>query len=244
MHDIVACQENYLVTLAPRLYLGIWHIAFIAPARQIMPYAHLHHLSCSVAIARQHFWEMTGFNMSYAILKSKKGQDFMKECKAAGKLVHVWNLNETHQYFLDVLNWGLDGCTTDSPSLLYQMRQIYHHDNQALVKAVPWHTSIYRFWFLRNQARLDIKWHTKMLLTVLHPIQQHTNTLMDSTLTRQSSILPPPDYSSSPPSGSTTPILIEITGDEKDAELIQTMVEVREVLEQTNALVMIPTSVK
>lgn len=119
MHQYISAQENYLETLAPRLILGVWHTAFIEPAARILPYCQLHHLSCSTEIARSHFFELEGFNFSYAILKTKKGQAFLKDAMAAGKKILVWNLTETHEYFLDVLEWGLYGSSTFVPLVFY-----------------------------------------------------------------------------------------------------------------------------
>lgn len=89
MHKVIAAYPDYLETLAPRLILGIRHAAFIEPAKRILPYCHLHHLGCNTAIARDHFYELDGFNLSYAVLSSPKGQAFLKDATAAGKKVSV-----------------------------------------------------------------------------------------------------------------------------------------------------------
>jgi hypothetical protein len=63
-----------------------------------MPYARMTHLGGSPAIARKHFWACSGFSLFYSALKSVEGQAFLKECKAAGKLVICWTANEIREF--------------------------------------------------------------------------------------------------------------------------------------------------
>lgn len=178
MHKVISSHPDYLKTLAPRLILGIWHAAFIEPAKRILPYCHLHHLGCNTSIARDHFYELDGFNLSYAVLSSPKGQAFLKDAQAAGKKVSVWNLTEHDDYWLEVLQWKLDMCTTDHPGEFHQFREIFQQDASALVRKRPLWKKLYRSWSLKKEAEADVKWHSSIMRDIVHAP-------MDSTLAVQ-----------------------------------------------------------
>ena len=95
VHAIISRQPDYLTTLAPRLVISVWHPAFLRAASIIMPYAQFAHLGCVPQLARELCWQSCSyFMMSYACLQTDEGQRFIKDCKAAGKKVGVWTVND------------------------------------------------------------------------------------------------------------------------------------------------------
>ncbi|KAF5321274.1 hypothetical protein D9619_000550 [Psilocybe cf. subviscida] len=113
MHEVISAQPAWETALAPRILLGLWHPAFLAPAKRWLSYCRRAHIGCSVAIARRWFWEdCEAFSMAFQSLATLDGARFRKECKAAGKKVMVWTVNEPIE-MMEAARWEVDAILTD-----------------------------------------------------------------------------------------------------------------------------------
>ncbi|KAF9266177.1 PLC-like phosphodiesterase [Marasmius fiardii PR-910] len=113
MHRIVSAQPDWETVLAPRLLLGLWHPKFLAYAKARMPYCDRSYLGNSPDLAKRYFWDDCGtMSMSFSSMAGKDGERFRKDCRAAGKRLMVWTVNEPHQ-MMEVSRWGADVVITD-----------------------------------------------------------------------------------------------------------------------------------
>lgn len=113
MQKVISSYPDYATTLAPRLILGLWHPLFIEPARRHLPTLTRYHIGLSMHIARKYFWDhMDGFSMAFPMLTSAEGQRFIRDCKAAGKGLMTWTVNEKRDMRM-AKKWGIDWLITD-----------------------------------------------------------------------------------------------------------------------------------
>ncbi|KAG7097464.1 hypothetical protein E1B28_004808 [Marasmius oreades] len=123
MHKIVSAQPEWETLLAPRLLLGLWHPKFLAYAKARMPYCDRSYLGNSPDLARKYFWDDCGtMSMSFSSMAGKDGERFRKDCRAAGKKLMVWTVNEPHQ-MMEVSRWGADVVITDFTQAWLNLRK-------------------------------------------------------------------------------------------------------------------------
>jgi glycerophosphoryl diester phosphodiesterase len=94
MHDVISSYPSYETELSPRLILGLWHPLFIAPANRYLPSLTKFHIGLSTHLARKYFWDLDGFSIAMPMLTSQDGQKFLRDCKAAGKGIMTWTVND------------------------------------------------------------------------------------------------------------------------------------------------------
>jgi glycerophosphoryl diester phosphodiesterase len=133
MHKTISDQPGWETELAPRILLGLWHPRFVAPAKTHLPYLRRSYIGNSVSIARKYFWDnVDAFSIAFPTLATMDGQRwvisvfvmplgvdvslgwkrFRAECKAAGKQVMVWTVNDPAQ-MMEAVRWGVDAILTD-----------------------------------------------------------------------------------------------------------------------------------
>lgn len=62
-------------TLSPRIILGLWHPAHIAPAKKYLPRCTRIHIGVSPSIARRYFWDhVEGFSIVFPVLSTGAGR--------------------------------------------------------------------------------------------------------------------------------------------------------------------------
>lgn len=122
MHAIIAAHDNWEILLAPRLLLGLWHPRFLPYAKHRLPYCKRSHIGHNPQLARDWFWDdCEVFSMSFSSMCSSDGQKFMEECKAAGKKMMVWTVNEP-VHMMEAVRWGVDVILTDFTRVWLDMR--------------------------------------------------------------------------------------------------------------------------
>jgi len=122
MHKTIASVEGWQETLAPRILLGLWHPKFIGPARDILPYCKRSHIGANVAIARKYFWDsVDSFSMWFPSMTTAEGARFRQDCKAAGKRVMVWTVNDEPE-MMEAARMGVDVILTDVPRTWLRLR--------------------------------------------------------------------------------------------------------------------------
>ncbi|KAI0053665.1 PLC-like phosphodiesterase [Auriscalpium vulgare] len=113
MHKVISSHPGWETLLAPRLILGLWHPRFVAHAKTLLPYCQRSHIGQSPYIARKYFWDgCDAFSMWFPCLTTADGERFRKECKAAGKKLMVWTVNEPAQ-MMEAVRMGVDVIITD-----------------------------------------------------------------------------------------------------------------------------------
>ncbi|KAJ8586668.1 PLC-like phosphodiesterase [Rhizopogon salebrosus TDB-379] len=141
MHGIISSQPDWETKLAPRILLGLWHPRFVAFAKARLPYCRRSHIGQSISNARNYFWGgVEVFSMSFASLATSDGQKFRNECKAAGKKVMVWTVNEP-AHMMEAVRWGIDVILTDVTKKWLALRAALEVDYDAIL-------SQYSRWFL------------------------------------------------------------------------------------------------
>lgn len=149
MRTILDRYDHGQTQLAPRIYLGLWHTKYIPWADLLLPEVPRMHIGGSPSIARSLFWcHVQGFSMSFASLMTSEGQTFVRDAKAAGKLVTVWTVNDPAE-MIHVVRWGLDGILTDQTALYLDLRTKVQIDFDRTVRTyVPrWFTwTNKRYW--------------------------------------------------------------------------------------------------
>jgi phosphatidylglycerol phospholipase C len=77
MHEIISSQQDWETTLAPRILLGLWHTAFILPAKTHLPYLALSYIGLDLGVAREYFWDSCDvFSVLFMTLVTLEGQRF------------------------------------------------------------------------------------------------------------------------------------------------------------------------
>lgn len=98
MHKVISSHGSWETLLAPRIVLGLWHPKFVGPAQEILPYCTRSHIGLSPHLARRYFWEgCSAFSMNFGALQTGEGARFRSDCKAAGKKIMVWTVNDPKQ---------------------------------------------------------------------------------------------------------------------------------------------------
>jgi len=107
MEKVVTAQPDWETALAPRILLGLWHPRFLISAKKFLPSCRRSYIGNSPEIARKYFWnDCDAFSMAFAALATSDGEKFRKECKAGGKQLMVWTVNEpTHM--MEAVRWRL-----------------------------------------------------------------------------------------------------------------------------------------
>lgn len=122
LHAIISSHADWETLLAPRLVLGLWHPKFIEGAKTILPYCRLSHIGHSPYLARKYFWDACdAFSMSFGALQTYDGEKFRKECKAAGKRLMVWTVNDARE-MMECVRWKVDAVITDVTSTYLALR--------------------------------------------------------------------------------------------------------------------------
>ena len=122
MHDIIASYENWETRLAPRLLIGLWHPSFISACKENLPYCKRSYIGVDPALARKHFWDhVDAFSMWFGCLTTADGERFRKECKAAGKKLMVWTVNDP-ACMMEAVRWGVDAILTDVTKTWLELR--------------------------------------------------------------------------------------------------------------------------
>ncbi|KAG1783022.1 PLC-like phosphodiesterase [Suillus placidus] len=133
MHDIISTQPDWQTKLAPRILLGLWHPRFVAFAKAILPYCRRSHIGVSLSIARKYFWDSVEvFSMAFASLTTSDGQKFRNQCKAAGKKIMVWTVNEP-EHMMEAVRWGIDVILTDVTKKWLMLRDALQVDYNSIL---------------------------------------------------------------------------------------------------------------
>ncbi|EJT52155.1 glycerophosphodiester phosphodiesterase [Trichosporon asahii var. asahii CBS 2479] len=120
---ILSKYENWEQELAPRIILGLWHPLFIRPAYKYLPSCTRYHIGISPSIARQYFWDAcAGFSINFSMLVGSEGQKFIADCRAAGKEVCVWTVNDPNE-MRTAMTWGVQAILTDKVGLLTELKK-------------------------------------------------------------------------------------------------------------------------
>lgn len=128
MHKAISSQPDWETKLAPRILLGLWHPRFLSFAKIHLPYCRRSYIGNSPSIARKYFWNHVDvFSMQFPALTTTDGQKFRGECKAAGKKLMVWTVNEP-RYMMEAVRWGVDVILTDVTKTWLDMRTALHSD--------------------------------------------------------------------------------------------------------------------
>jgi len=128
MHKTISAHPEWETRLAPRILLGLWHPSFLGPAKEQLPYCRRSFIGNSPAIARQYFWDdCEVFSIAFAALTSADGEKFRKECKAAGKKVMVWTVNEP-DHMMEAVRWEVDVILTDVTKTWLDLRATLNAD--------------------------------------------------------------------------------------------------------------------
>jgi hypothetical protein len=106
IHAIISTQPEWQTALAPRLLIGLWHPRFLEPCAAILPFCRRSFIGVSVELAREHFWACDAFSVLFMSLATPEGVAFRKECKAEGKQLCVWTVNDP-MWMLEVGLWSL-----------------------------------------------------------------------------------------------------------------------------------------
>lgn len=115
--------DNWEQELAPRIILGLWHPLFIRPAYKYLPSCTRYHIGISPSIARQYFWNAcAGFSINFSMLVGSEGQKFIADCRAAGKEVCVWTVNDPNE-MRTAMTWGVQAILTDKVGLLTELKK-------------------------------------------------------------------------------------------------------------------------
>ncbi|KAF9000215.1 PLC-like phosphodiesterase [Cyathus striatus] len=128
MHDIISTQPNWETILAPRILLGLWHPRFLSFAKARLPYCRRSYIGNSPYIARKYFWnDCDAFSMSFASLTTADGEKFRKECKAAGKNLMVWTVNQP-DHMMEAVRWEVNAIITDVTKTWLDLRAALNAD--------------------------------------------------------------------------------------------------------------------
>jgi phosphatidylglycerol phospholipase C len=128
MHKIISSQPDWETTLAPRILLGLWHPRFLSPAKDHLPYCRRSYIGNSPYIARKYFWiHVHAFSMAFEALTTMDGQRFRGECKAAGKQLMVWTVNQPH-HMMEAARWEVDAILTDFTKTWLDLRDDLRSD--------------------------------------------------------------------------------------------------------------------
>jgi len=132
MHEVISTQPNWETTLAPRILLGLWHPRFIGYAKERLPYCRRSYIGISTHVARKYFWnDCHAFSMSFGSLTSMDGQRFRDECKAAGKNLMVWTVNQP-DHMMEAVRWNVNAIITDFTKTWLDLRSDLQTDYEKI----------------------------------------------------------------------------------------------------------------
>ncbi|KAJ7246606.1 PLC-like phosphodiesterase [Mycena haematopus] len=132
MHETISSHPNWETLLAPRILLGLWHPSFLEPAKEQLPYCRRSYIGNSPAIARKYFWnDCEVFSIAFAALTSTDGHRFRQECKASGKKIMVWTVNDPNQ-MMEAVRWEVDVILTDVTRTWLDLRTALHSDYEKI----------------------------------------------------------------------------------------------------------------
>lgn len=131
MHDVISSYPSYETELSPRLILGLWHPLFIAPANRYLPSLTKFHIGLSTHLARKYFWDLDGFSIAMPMLTSQDGQKFLRDCKAAGKGIMTWTVNDGQDMRV-ARTWGIEWLITDRVGFAVEARKQWEEDPSVL----------------------------------------------------------------------------------------------------------------
>ncbi|KAG2013251.1 hypothetical protein CC2G_010182 [Coprinopsis cinerea AmutBmut pab1-1] len=134
MHTIISgSHPDWETLLAPRILLGLWHPCFLEHAKRRLPYCKRSYIGNSVALAKKYFWDdCDTFSMSFAALTGTEGQKFRQECKASGKSIMVWTVNEP-SHMMEAVRWEVNVIITDVTQTWLELRNALQHDYDKIV---------------------------------------------------------------------------------------------------------------
>ncbi|EMD37157.1 hypothetical protein CERSUDRAFT_115072 [Gelatoporia subvermispora B] len=160
MHKIISAHPDWETNLAPRILLGLWHPKFLPYAKKHLPYCRRSFIGASIEIARSYFWNHCDvFSIFFAVLTTAQGEKFRADCKAAGKKVMVWTVNDP-VHLVEVASWGdVDVVITDVPNVWLQVRSTLQADYDKIIQqhsrrflwTSPWFYSAVQSFFIRNR---------------------------------------------------------------------------------------------
>ncbi|KAF9644499.1 PLC-like phosphodiesterase [Thelephora ganbajun] len=128
MHKVISSYDDWQTALAPRILLGLWHPRFLSHAEKILPYCRRSHIGVSPALTKKYFWDSCEvFSMSFASLATTAGERFRNSCKAAGKSIMVWTVNEV-EHMMEAVRWGVDVILTDKTQTWLELRAALEKD--------------------------------------------------------------------------------------------------------------------
>jgi phosphatidylglycerol phospholipase C len=78
MRETLTSVPNWETALAPRLLVGLWHPAFLAPCTEFLPHCRRSYIGLDVSIARKHFWECDAFSVNFNELTTPSGQAWVQ----------------------------------------------------------------------------------------------------------------------------------------------------------------------
>ncbi|GBE79792.1 PLC-like phosphodiesterase [Sparassis latifolia] len=128
MHAIISAQPEWETALAPRILLGLWHPCFLPHAKEHLPYLRRSYIGVSTKVARTFFWDdCEVFSILFVELTTYDGEKFRQECKAAGKKIMVWTVNDPEQ-MVEAVRWGVDVILTDVTKVWLDLRKALRAD--------------------------------------------------------------------------------------------------------------------
>ncbi|OWT38862.1 glycerophosphodiesterase [Cryptococcus neoformans] len=132
--SVVESYEGWQKKLAPRIVLGIWHPKFIVPATTILPYLPRYAISMDISQCRKYFFNIChGFSIRYEALATSEGARFRQECKAAGKKICSWTVNDPEE-MRQCARWGIASVISDKPDLWRKIRLDIETDRAKALK--------------------------------------------------------------------------------------------------------------
>ncbi|SCV72746.1 BQ2448_4283 [Microbotryum intermedium] len=147
MHEIIAQYPDYETVLGPRLVLGLWHPKYVEPAVRLLPYMKRAHIGLSPGLARKYFWDAcSSFSMNFSCLVGGDGEAFRRECKAAGKDLYVWTVNERRE-MIEATKWGVKAILTDRTAEFLKLREQIEYDWPSVSRETSWKFAYTSFWY-------------------------------------------------------------------------------------------------
>ncbi|KAH8096687.1 PLC-like phosphodiesterase [Cristinia sonorae] len=128
MHKIISAQPDWETKLAPRLLIGLWHPTFLPHAKEHLGYCRRSYIGRNLYNARRFFWDdVDVFSINFASLTGSAGEQFRKDCQAAGKKLMVWTVNEP-ACMVEAVRWKVDVILTDVTRTWLDLRQALQAD--------------------------------------------------------------------------------------------------------------------
>ncbi|KAI0080853.1 PLC-like phosphodiesterase [Panus rudis PR-1116 ss-1] len=133
MHKIISSHPGWETLLAPRILLGLWHPAFLQPAKDILPYCRRSCISRDIDLARKFFWDdVDVFSIHMGYLLTGAGERFRKDCQEHGKELMVWTVNDL-DWMVECVTWNVNVILTDVPRVWYKLRSELQADYDKVI---------------------------------------------------------------------------------------------------------------